>query len=107
MRIVVYSALAGLVAVFAFAGPRPASALPAAAALNHTQPQASSDIVQVKKKRRNYRNYRNYRRPQYRPYSYRRNYYRPYRSYRPHYRSYRPYYRPYYRRRPGISIRIG
>lgn len=108
MRSVVYAALAGLVAVFAFAGPKPASALPAAAALNHAPAQASSDIVQVKKKRRNYRGYRNYRRPYYRPYSYnRRPYYRPYRSYRPYYRSYRPYYRPYYRRRPGISIRIG
>ncbi len=103
MRAVAYTALAGLVAVFAFAGPKPASALPAAAALNHSQPQAS-DVVQVGKRyRRGYR----YRRPYYRGHGYRRPYYRrPY--YRPYYNR-RPYYRPYYRpyRRPGISIWIG
>jgi len=113
MRAVAYTALAGLVAIFAFAGPKPASALPAAAALNHSQPQAS-DVVQVGKRyRRGYRYRRpyyrgnRYRRPYYRGYGYRRPYYRrPY--YRPYYNR-RPYYRPYYRpyRRPGISIWIG
>lgn len=109
MRIVAYTALAGLCAVVAVAGLRPASALPAAAALTHSQPQAS-DIVQVGKRYRRgyryrrpyYRGYR-YRRPYYRPYGYRRPYYRPNYYRRPYYR--RPYYRPY--RRPGISIWIG
>jgi hypothetical protein len=107
MRGVLLTALAGLLAVFAVASPKPASALPAAttAALNYSQPNA--DLVEVKKwyKRRYYgrpyyRPYRYYGRPYYRPY------YRPYRYYgRPYYR---PYYRPYgYYRRPRVSVWVG
>lgn len=89
MRGIVLMALAGLLAVFVVASPKPASALPAAAALNYSHTNA--DLVEVRKR---YKKRYRYRRPYYRPYGY-----RPY-----GYRSYR--YRPYgnYRRRPGISI---
>lgn len=103
MRGVLLTALAGLVAAFVVAGPKPASALPAAAALNYSH--ASGDLIEVKKKYYKKR-YRNYRRPYYRPYAYNRPYYRPYRYYRPYPYYYRPYYRPYYRR-PGVSLWFG
>jgi hypothetical protein len=99
MRGIAFMALAGLIAIFAVASPKPASALPAAAALNYSH--ASGDLIQVKKwyKKR----YRYYRGPRYR-YGY-----RPYRNryYGRPYGYYRPYYRPYYYRRPGVNIWLG
>ena len=98
MRGVLLTALAGLVAVFVVAGPKPASALPAAAALNYSH--ASGDLIEVKKyykKRRYYNRGRYYRGPHYRSYRYNRPYYRPY---------YRQDNRPYYRR-PGVSLWVG
>lgn len=98
MRGVLFMALAGLLTVFVVASPKPASALPAAAALNYSH--AQTDLVQVKKYYK--RRYRYYRGPRYRPYRYRRPYYRPYRYYsRPYYR---PYYRPYRYYRPGVNV---
>ena len=101
MRGVVLTALAGLLAVFVVASPKPASALPAASAFNYSHTNA--DLIEVGKKwkKRYYRG--GYR---YRPYGYyRRPYYRSYNYYRPYYR---PYYRnrPYYRR-PGVSLWFG
>lgn len=102
MRSVVFTTLAGLAAIFLVASPAPASATPAAAALNYS-PATASEVVPV---RRWYRR-RYYRRPYYRYPYYRRPYYgRPY-SYRP-YRYYRPYgyyRRPYWRR--GVSVYVG
>ena len=105
MRSVVFATLAGLIALFVVASPKPASALPATAAVNHSQADAS-DVIEVRRwyKRRYYRpyRYRYYGRPYYRPYGYyRRPYYRPYRYYG------RPYYRPYYYRRPRVSVYVG
>ena len=82
MRGVFLFALAGLLAVFVIASPKPASALPAAAALdiNYT----NTDLVEVRRKyRKRYRKRNRYRRGRYyRPYRY-----RPYRSrYRSRYR---------------------
>jgi len=98
MRGVLVTALAAFLAVFVFAGSKPASALPATAALDYSHTNA--DLVEVKKykynKRYKYNRGRYYRGPRYRPYAY------PYRPYR--YRPYRPYYAPYYRRRSGVSI---
>ena len=71
MRGAIITALVATLAIFAFAGAKPASALPAAAALDYSQP--SGDLVQVKKWYRN-----RYRGPYYRPYRYNRPYYRPY-----------------------------
>ena len=98
MRGAIITAFAATLAIFVFAGAKPASALPAAAALNYSQP--NGDLVQV-------RRYRYYRRPYYRNRYYRPyRYYQPYRYYRPYYYQPRPYYyRPYYR--PGVSIWFG
>ena len=87
MRSVLFTTLAVLVAIFFVASPKPASATPAAAALNYS-PATASEVVPV---RRWYRR-RYYRRPYYG-----RRYYR------------RPYYgrRYYYRRRRGVSVYIG
>ena len=87
MRSVLFTTLAVLVAIFFVASPKPASATPAAAALNYS-PATASEVVPV---RRWYRR-RYYRRPYYG-----RRYYR------------RPYYgrRHYYRRRRGVSVYIG
>ena len=92
MRSVLFTTLAVLVAIFFVASPKPASATPAAAALNYS-PATASEVVPV---RRWYRR-RYYRRPYYG-----RRYYR-----RPYYG--RPYYgrRYYYRRRRGVSVYIG
>jgi hypothetical protein len=100
---------AGVVAAFAFAAPQPASANPAAAAINYDKSNAGV-VEQVgrryyRKRYRygyspyRYRNYGYYRRPYYRPYY--GGYYRPY---------YRPYYGGYgypYWRRPGVSLWFG
>lgn len=98
MRGVFIAALVALAGTFVFVGSKPATAMPAKAAINYSHTNA--DLVEVKRwyKKR-------WRRRYYRPYYYRRPYYRPYR-YRP-YRYYRPYYRPYYWRRPGVSIWLG
>ena len=107
MRSVLFTTLVGLVAIFFVASPKPASATPAAAALNYS-PASASEIVPV---RRWYRS-RYYRRPYYsrryyrRPYYGRRYYRRPYYG-RRYYR--RPYYgrRYYYGRRRGVNVYIG
>ena len=105
MRAVVLTALAGLLAVVVVASPKPASALPAAAALNYSHTNA--DLIEVRRYKRRYyrgrpysRSYR-YRRPYYgRPYYGRRYYGRPYYG--------RRYYgRPYRYRRPGVRVYIG
>lgn len=100
MRGVFVAALAALVGTFVFAGSKPATAMPAKAAINYSHTNA--DLVEVKKwYKKRYRYRRPYYRPyRYRPYYYRRPYYRPYR-YRPY------YYRPYYWRRPGVGIWFG
>jgi len=96
MRGMIITALGAFLALIVIAGPKPASALPAAAALDYSQPNASGDLVEVKKW---YKKKKYYRGRNYRPYRYNRGpYYRPYR-----YRPYRPYYSPY-RRRGGVSI---
>jgi len=97
MRGFLLTVLAASLVTAVLAAPKPASALPAAAALNYNQPNAAGDVVEVKKwykKRYHYR-------PHYRSYRYRPYYYRSYRYYRPY-----PYYRPYWRR-PGVSIWFG
>jgi len=103
MRSVLFTTLAGLVAVFFVASPKPASATPAAAALNYS-PATASEVIPVRRwyRRRYYRRpYRYYRRPYYRPYGYyRRPYYRPYRYYG------RPYRYRYYRR-PRVNVYVG
>jgi hypothetical protein len=97
MRSVLFTTLAVLVAIFFVASPKPASATPAAAALNYS-PATASEVVPVRRwyRRRYYR----------RPYYGRRYYRRPYYG-RRYYR--RPYYgrRYYYRRRRGVSVYIG
>jgi len=97
MRSVLFTTLAVLVAIFFVASPKPASATPAAAALNYS-PATASEVVPVRRwyRRRYYR----------RPYYGRRYYRRPYYD-RRYYR--RPYYgrRHYYRRRRGVSVYIG
>jgi hypothetical protein len=97
MRGFFLTVLAASLVTLILAAPKPASALPAAAALDYSHANASSDLVEVKKwyKKRYYRPYRYARPYRYRPY-----YYRPYRYYSPY------YYRPYYRR-PGVSIWFG
>ncbi|ODS01455.1 hypothetical protein AUC69_06865 [Methyloceanibacter superfactus] len=105
MRGLLITALTACLAVFVFSAPKPASALPAQAAVNYSHTNA--DLVEVKKKykyNKKYRYGRYYRGPRYG--------YRPYRYYRgPRYGyyGYRPYYgygygyRPYWRR-GGVSI---
>jgi len=89
MRGFLVTAFAAFLAALVFGVPKPASALPAQAALSYSHTNA--DLVQVKKYKYRYRgrSYRPY--PHYRSYGY----YRPY-----------PYYRPYYRR-PGVSLWFG
>jgi len=102
MRGLLITALTACLAVFVFAAPKPASALPAQAAVNYAHTNA--DLVEVKKK---YKYHKKHRYGRY----YRGPHYRPYRYYRgPRYRygyGYRPYYgygyRPYWRR-GGVSI---
>jgi len=93
MRGFLVTALAACLAIFVLAGAKPASALPAKAALNYSHTNA--DLVEVK--RYKYKN--RYKRGRYYGYNrgryYGRGYYRPY-GYR---------YRPYgYRRRGGVTI---
>ncbi len=101
MRGALFTALAAFFAVAVLAGPKPASALPAKAALDYSH--TNGDLVEVKKK---YKKRYRYGRSYYRPYRYSRPYYRPYGYYRPYYRPYPYYYRPYYRR-PGVSLWFG
>jgi hypothetical protein len=103
----------GIAAGFAMAAPQPASANPAAAAINYDKSNAGV-VEQVGR-----RYYKKRYRYGYRPYRYRNyGYYRPYYGggyYRPYYGGYyRPYYRPYYGgwgypyyRRPGVSLWFG
>ncbi len=102
MRGFLITALAACLAVFVFAAPKPASALPAQAAVDYSH--TNGDLVEVKKKykyKKNYKHGRYYRGPHYGGRYYGRGY--GYRGY-----GYRPYYgygyRPYYRRRPGVTI---
>lgn len=91
MRGVLLFAVACFVAVFAIASPKPASALPAVAALDYSH--INTDLIEVRKKyNKRYRNRNRYRN------RYRRGrYYRPYR--------YRPYrYRGYRYGRPRIQF---
>jgi hypothetical protein len=100
MRGFLVTALAATVAVFVFAGPKPASALPAGVVVNHTQ--ANADLVEVKKYKykKRYKKGRYYRGPRYGGRYYGRGYYgRGYYN-----RPYGYYGRPYYRRRPGVTI---
>jgi len=99
MRGILTIALAGLLAVFVFAAPKPASALPAQAAIDHSQANSASDLVEVKKRykyKKKYKRGRYYRGPSYRGRYYGRNRY--------YGRPYGYYGRPYYRRRPGVTI---
>lgn len=96
MRGVFATALAALLAVFFFSAPKPASALPAQAAINHSQANSNSDLVEVRKR---------YKKNKY----YKKRYNRG-RYYGPRYRGryYGPRYRAgryYGRRRGGVSIR--
>ncbi|MEM7399490.1 MAG: hypothetical protein AAGF48_00205 [Pseudomonadota bacterium] len=104
MRSVLYTTLAGLLAIFVVASPKPASAMPAATLLKYSPPTAT-EIVPVRRwyRRRYYRG-----RPYYRPYRYyRRPYYRPYRYYGRPYRYRYPYYgRRYWRPRVGVYVGI-
>ena len=102
MRGFLITAFAACLAVFVFAAPKPASALPAQAAVDYSHTNA--DLVEVKKRykyNKRYNNNRHYRAPRYRGRNYGRGW--GYRGY-----GYRPYYgygyRPYYRRRPGVTI---
>lgn len=105
MRSVLFTTLAGLLALFIVASPKPASATPAAAVLKYS-PETASEIVPVRRwyKRRYY-----YRRPYYRPYRYYpRPYYRPYRYYgRPYYGPRYPYYGRRYWRGPRVGVYVG
>ena len=101
MRGVITTALVALFAVFVFAAPKTASALPAQAAIEYSNAnQATSDLVEVRKRykkkyRKRYSRGRYYRAPRYRGRYYGRGYY-----------GRRYYGRSYgYRRRGGVSIR--
>lgn len=111
MRAILLPVLAvGVAAGFAFAAPQPASANPAAAAINLDRSSQAGVVEEVGR-----RYYKKRYRYGYRPYRYRNyGYYRPY--YGPRYGYYRPYYRPYYGyggygypywRRPGVSLWFG
>ncbi|MEM9590266.1 MAG: hypothetical protein AAF967_02880 [Pseudomonadota bacterium] len=104
MRSVLFTTLAGLLAIFVVASPNPASATPAATLLKYS-PQTATEVVPVHRRYRR-RYYRG--RPYYRPYRYsRRPYYRPYRYYGRPYRYRYPYYgRRYYRPRVGVYVGI-
>jgi hypothetical protein len=111
MREVITTAIVALLAVFVFAAPKTASALPAQAAIDYSQnSQTTSDLVEVKKRyKKRYKRGRYYRGPRYRGRSYGRGYYgRGYYGRRYYGRGYyrRGYYgRGYgYRRRGGVSI---
>lgn len=103
MRGVITTALVALFAVFVFAAPKTASALPAKAAIDYSKAtQATSDLVEVKKRYKKNKKYKNrYKRGRY--YGPR---YRGGRHYGPRYRSGRYYGRGNYygRRRGGVSI---
>ncbi|MBQ0817611.1 MAG: hypothetical protein KBT60_06510 [Methyloceanibacter sp.] len=99
MREVITTAIVALLAVFVFAAPKTASALPAQAAIDYSQnSQTTSDLVEVKRNR--YRRGRSYRGPRYRG------------GYRGGYRGRGYYGRSYYgrgygyRRRGGVTIQI-
>ena len=68
MREVITTAIVALLAVFVFAAPKTASALPAQAAIDYSQnSQTTSDLVEVKKRYKNrYKRGRYYRGPRYR-----------------------------------------
>jgi hypothetical protein len=96
MRGLLVSAFAAGLAALILAAPKPASALPAAAALSYGH--AGTGMVQEArywKRGRYYRHYRPYR------------YYRPRYHYRPYRWYYGPYAYPYYWWRPGVSIWFG
>ena len=99
MRGVITTAIVALLAVFVFAAPKTASALPAQSAIDHSQnSQATSDLVEVKKRykryNKRYRRGRYYRGPRNRGGYYGRGYY-----------GRRYYGRGYgYRRRGGVTI---
>lgn len=76
MRGVLTTALAALLAIFVFAAPKPASALPAQAAIDYSQANSASDLVEVKKRyKKRYKKGRYYRGPRYRGRYYGRNRY--------------------------------
>jgi len=109
MRSVLFTTLAGLVALCVIASPKTASATPTAAVLKYS-PATATEVVPVRRwyrrryyRRPYYRSYRNYRRPYYRPYRY---YGRPYYG-RRYYGYGRPYYGRRYWRRPGVSVYVG
>ena len=106
MREVITTAIVALLAVFVFAAPKTASALPAQAAIDYSQnSQTTSDLVEVKKRYKNrYKRGRYYRGPRYRGRSYGRGYYgRGYYGRGYYGRGY--YSRGYRYRRPGgVSI---
>lgn len=100
MREVITTAIVALLAVFVFAAPKTASALPAQAAIEYNNANlAASDLVEVRKRykkkyKNRYRRGRYYRGPRYRGGYYGRGYY-----------GRRYYGRGYgYRRRGGVSI---
>ncbi|MEE8633192.1 MAG: hypothetical protein V3S93_01815 [Methyloceanibacter sp.] len=104
MRGVITTAIVALLAVFVFAAPKTASALPAQSAIDHSQnSQATSDLVEVKKRykkyNKRYRRGRYYRGPRNRGGYYGRGYYGR------RYYGRRYYGRGYgYRRRGGVTI---
>ena len=109
MRGVITTAIVALLAVFVFAAPKTASALPAQSAIDPSQnSQATSDLVEVKKRykryNKRYRRGRYYRGPRYRGRYYRGPRYRG-GYYGRGYYGRRYYGRGYgYRRRGGVTI---
>ncbi len=102
MRGVLIPVIAAGFAALIFAGPKPAAATPAGAALAYGESHAGI-VEQVGKRYRYSRNYR--RAPYYRGYAYRPNYWgRPYYGY---YGYRRPYYGYYGYGGPGIYLNIG
>jgi hypothetical protein len=104
MRGILIPVLAAGFAALAFAGPKPAAATPASAALGYGE----SNVGVVEKVGRKYRYSRNYRRaPYYRGYAYRGYWGRPYGYWGSPY-GYSGYGGwPYYRRGPGVSLWFG
>jgi hypothetical protein len=111
MRGVITTVIVALLAVFVFAAPKPASALPAQAAIDlNNASQANSDLVEVKKRYKNkkyknrYKRGRYYRGPRYGGRYYGRGYYGR-RYYGRGYYGRRYYGRGYYGRRYGYGRR--
>ena len=107
MRGFLVSAFVASLAVLIFAAPKPASALPAKAALNYSD--ADAGVVQeIQRYKRGRYNRGRYNRGRYNRGRYRGRYYNRGRYYRPYRYYYGPrYYRPYRYYRPGISIWFG